>query len=252
MPRHLPPATLVPSTPQRRRHAPARRSDYHDYRECVRSDFGFTCAWCLVSEPDLREAESAAVRRWSMQIDHVLPRESHAEREADYSNLVLACSNCNRTKSSYDPSRGGGAALLDPTDIAWGDHFDARDGDLVARTEAAREVAQRVGVNHDLKRALRRARAAKVGALLRRVEVGRLESRTHRVTLLRLLDEPGRTAAEREALAAALTGLDGALAPLLDALARWALPPPGTPECLCDERACSLPSWLDEQMLTTT
>ena len=187
-----------------------------------------------------------------MQIDHVLPRESHAEREADYSNLVLACSNCNRTKSSYDPSRGGGAALLDPTDIAWGDHFDARDGDLVARTEAAREVAQRVGVNHDLKRALRRARAAKVGALLRRVEVGRLESRTHRGTLLRLLDEPGRTAAEREALAAALTGLDGALAPLLDALARWALPPPGTPECLCDERACSLPSWLDEQMLTTT
>ncbi len=52
--RTLPRQTQPPATPIERRHAPAP-GRYDSFRPCLRWDFGFTCAFCLLHEADLAE-----------------------------------------------------------------------------------------------------------------------------------------------------------------------------------------------------
>lgn len=246
MRRYLPPRTAPPSVPQRRRHQPAPQADYHRYRDCARHDFGFTCAWCLLSLPDLRAAENPAVQSWGMQLDHVLPRKHHPQHATDYTNLVLACASCNRTKSDVDPMAPGAAPMLDPTRDVWAAHFSLRVDELAPQTPEGAETATRVGINHRLKRALRDARHHRITRLREQLAVNEASQHGERAALARLLLRPDLSPDERAALASAMKRLDAVNAPVLEELSRWQMPPATIEPCACAV-APELPPWLQAQ-----
>lgn len=70
---------------------------YGDYREILRYDFWFSCAYCSMSENEARGI--------SFEIDHHRPQSDTAERNIHrYDNLMWSCSACNLAKSAIWPS----------------------------------------------------------------------------------------------------------------------------------------------------
>lgn len=102
------------------RHRPRRASGprgYRKYRPCLRWDFGFTCAFCLLPEPFVRLCGG------SFDIEHFLPRSVDPRRVNDYGNCFYACKWCNQarsTKTNLDPD---GSRILNPRCDVWSDHF---------------------------------------------------------------------------------------------------------------------------------
>ncbi|MBI5368597.1 MAG: hypothetical protein HZA54_16295 [Planctomycetes bacterium] len=128
----LPPQTLPPSKPTRRRHNPRPASGeegYRTYRTCLRWDFGFTCPFCLLHESDLAGA-AGAEGSGVTTVEHHVPRQADRARINDYGNCLYACRYCNRARG-LAPRGVEGATLLDPSAQAWGDHFRA-EGDRLA------------------------------------------------------------------------------------------------------------------------
>ncbi len=57
-------------------------------------------------------------------VEHRIPRSSDTSAENDYGNCLYACRFCNRSRSTK-PVRQGDVRLLDPTRVAWSEHFTA-------------------------------------------------------------------------------------------------------------------------------
>ena len=64
---------------------------YRNYRQPLREDFWWSCAYCSITE---MEASGIA-----FEIDHYLP-QSHGGSD-NYDNLMYSCDICNRKKSSW-------------------------------------------------------------------------------------------------------------------------------------------------------
>ncbi len=75
---------------------------------------GGCCAYCGKLLLDMWDAAKTAT------IDHLLPRCSYPELGWKVDNLVPACAECNHIKRNYDPSEGGGTALVLTEDIRLG------------------------------------------------------------------------------------------------------------------------------------
>jgi hypothetical protein len=89
-----------PNTAHVRKHGPHGYADYQDYRPWLRDEFIFRCVFCLYRE----QWPSTQI----FQIDHLLPRSRHPERELDYDNLLYLCPRCNGNKRAQlvpDPCR---------------------------------------------------------------------------------------------------------------------------------------------------
>lgn len=102
--------------------------DYTRYRELLRSDFQYRCAYCLI--PEYHNGGSA-----NFAIDHFLPVRGvfgRPDLEANYRNLYWCCLECNQNKADQYPDprqEAQGYRWIDPCE-AWGDHslhwqFDA-------------------------------------------------------------------------------------------------------------------------------
>jgi hypothetical protein len=94
--------------------------DYTQYRDLLRQDFQFRCAYCLTQEFFVG-GESGC------QIDHHRPRSGPHGRpdlEAVYTNLYWSCSECNNNKGDTWPDEeeyARGQRFIDPCE-EWGDH----------------------------------------------------------------------------------------------------------------------------------
>jgi len=71
-----------------------KKAHYHFYREDLRYDFCYSCAYCSMSE-----IEAAGI---GFEIDHYLPQKMHPEYKHHYENLMWSCQSCNRFKSNFD------------------------------------------------------------------------------------------------------------------------------------------------------
>jgi len=69
--------------------------DYQNYRENLRFDFYYACAYCSITEI---EASGEG-----FEIDHYLPKKHFNELANQYDNLMWACKTCNRTKADWFP-----------------------------------------------------------------------------------------------------------------------------------------------------
>jgi hypothetical protein len=128
-----------------------QRANYSDYREDLRFDFCFACAYCSITE-----VEAAGI---DFQLDHYLPQRTHSHLGAAYANLMYACGVCNREKGDYNSDvldEHLQVFKIDAEDPAG--HFELDDVRL-------RSLTKRAEFNEDLLRlnrlALRRIRAVR-------------------------------------------------------------------------------------------
>lgn len=91
---------------------------YREYRQSLRRDFLFCCAYCTTSE-----AEASGIR---FTIDHYEPRISRPDLESDYQNLMYSCDGCNLRKGDRSPpqvARDAGYKFYRPDNDVFGEHF---------------------------------------------------------------------------------------------------------------------------------
>lgn len=132
----LPPATQPWRMPIERRHepAPATGADgYRKFRSCLRWEFGFSCAFCLLHETDFSEHD---VEGWGLTgIEHRVPVSRDRSRRNDYSNCYYACRFCNIARGNRPIVDAWEHRLLDPCQDAWRDYFKLEADELSARGE---------------------------------------------------------------------------------------------------------------------
>ena len=158
----LPPRTLPPPEPFTRRHQPRPAADPAGYRPCLRWDFGFTCAFCLLHEADYffgQPGEGLGV----MTVEHRVLRRDDPGLTGTYSNCLYCCRLCNLARGTRAIETSE-ARLLDPTENAWKEHFEAVGNDL--RPRAGDANAAYTHRTYDLDDERKRARRQKRRQLL--------------------------------------------------------------------------------------
>lgn len=78
--------------------------EYPAYREYLRFDFWFSCAYCTVTE-----LEAGGL---GFSIDHYEPKSVRSDLIADYANLLWSCDLCNSHKGDDCPTAAERAAGL--------------------------------------------------------------------------------------------------------------------------------------------
>ena len=124
----MPPVTLPWNQAILRRHQPPP-SEYTRSRDCLRWEFGFSCAFCLLHESDLSAlgVEGLGI----IQIEHFAPQSRHPERINEYSNLFLICRLCNVARGAMENLGPDGSMLLDPCTVTWDEHFQVVNNRLL-------------------------------------------------------------------------------------------------------------------------
>jgi HNH endonuclease len=137
-----------------KRSSPLPRSQYADYRQELRRDFEFSCAYCT-----MLELEAMGI---GFEIDHYDPVTHNAALANEYTNLVYSCDSCNGRKSSYlpepDPARPE-VRLLRPDLDDFDEHAEMKtDLHLKERTPAGRYTIKLIGLNRKTLLRLRQIR----------------------------------------------------------------------------------------------
>jgi 5-methylcytosine-specific restriction endonuclease McrA len=235
----LPPVTRAWREAISRRHLPPLTETYSAYRACLRWDFGFSCAFCLLHESDIA---SCGVSGWGfMHIEHFVPRSSDPSRINDYENCLYICGRCNRARGNKMHETGG-STLLDPCNDAWERHFEAVADEVrpFAEDRDAAYTCATYDFNDPSKVRVRR---------IRRITIHQCRSFLDRV---RRLHEALLDRAENEGDTAAVE-LAWEIRELRrqaywDLLRFQAIPPDHDPVCHCRESAhLALPDVLEEQ-----
>lgn len=239
---------MPPATPTVRRHRPKAAGDrWTVYRACLRWDFGFTCAYCLLHEADLYGGQLGE-GLGGTTVEHHVTRSAAPSRAGDYFNCLYACRLCNRSRSTK-PDSGDGVRLLDPTRDAWVNHFfvagdrlQPADGDADAEyTHRCYEIDdERKVERRQARRELLADRLPLVGVL-----------HTELVALLRLADRLRRR--DSRAFATVLQRISTIRSDArraLEDVARYAAVPRDAPAtCRCvDASEHTLPSCFERQL----
>ncbi len=121
----LPTTTKPPNRRIGRRHAPAMASGrygYREYRPCLRWEFGFSCAFCLIHESDV--SPSGVEGLGVTTVEHYEPASTDPAALNDYENCFYVCRLCNGARHAL-PVVGGDGRLLNPCLDVWREHFAA-------------------------------------------------------------------------------------------------------------------------------
>jgi len=242
----LPPATAAWENVLHRRHVPPPqegRDGYRYFRQCLRWEFGFTCAFCLCHESDL--ALYGIEGSGLTGVEHFVPCTTDPARVNDYTNCFYACRFCNldrATRANLDPESGG--LLLNPCDDVWARHFERTGDELApgAQDLDARYTHQTYNLDHPRKVSMRRFRRETLETYLAVLQDGpRLYERL--MTSAIETAEP-TLVSEAESLAAYIRQA-------YDFLAHYSvLPEDRRCPCLCgDETLCVIPEMLRGQSL---
>lgn len=129
LPPLLPPVTAPPPA-RSRMHSPARQP-YENFRACLRQEFEFTCALCLLHESDLAPLGIEGTGLFS--VEHVEPQSARPDLVTAYRNCLYACRFCNTRRGDQPVKGADGVRLLDPTSDAWSDLFEPCDDRLEPR-----------------------------------------------------------------------------------------------------------------------
>ena len=243
----LPAQIQLPSAAIDRRHAPPERP-YKNYKACLRWEFGFTCAFCLLTEADV--CEYSVERTGLFWIEHFLTRIAHPDHRNLYANCLLSCRFCNNSREQTTHAGGLMGGLLDPTKESWAAHFylEGDDAEYIRPNMADRDAIytwETYRIDDPEKVARRRMRAQRLSRAIDALDVlpglaTTLEMEACRATEPSVISERLRRAkAVREQLIECRA-----------IVRRYsAIPLTGAPaKCVCKTTPeLSLPSWLAAQ-----
>lgn len=101
---------------------------YRDYRDTLRVDFVYSCAYCSMTETEARGL--------GFEIDHYFPIAAYPQLEVDYAHLMWSCVPCNRRKSDVVPFQKDGQRYhvlrVDEEDPS--SHLELKGDRLIAST----------------------------------------------------------------------------------------------------------------------
>lgn len=235
----LPPKTDLPAKPIERQHQP-RPGAYPTYRQCLRWEFGFHCAFCFLHEADLiaHGVEGSGLTG----IEHHLPRSHAPHREDEYGNCFYACRFCNGARAGRPNVDSRGRSLLEPCSTAWATRFERQDDHIRPRDADAEYTAEAYDLNDLRKRQMRSSRAETIALGLRI-----LSEWPGRIRRLLLLAERVATDDRRVVLDAA-ENLSQQLVAARKELERFRFDPTDSEEdCRCGVVRKELPSFLAAQ-----
>ena len=127
---------------------------YGEYRQTLRHDFIYSCAYCTMSE-----AEARAIR---FTIDHYEPRNARPDLIDDYDNLMYSCDECNDRKGDRCPpseARAQGHRFFRPDQDRYQDHFQIKGVRLEAQSNPGTYSLEALDLNRLSLRRLRDIRA---------------------------------------------------------------------------------------------
>ncbi len=159
------------NAPIRRSHKPPKARPFAEYRNCLRFEFAYTCAYCLASEREVGPSDKYG----GFEIEHFKPRGVRQFRNLRcyYPNLLWACHACNRAKSDTWPSvreLANGVRFIDPCVEPLGKYLSIRGDKVVALTSnpAGQYMIDEVNLNsaQHVQRRQRRQKLARNFALL--------------------------------------------------------------------------------------
>ena len=123
---------------------------YTEYKQNLRYDFYYSCAYCCVAE-----SEAGGVR---FTIDHYEPQKARADLVNVYDNLMWTCDECNRRKGDRTPpqsARDSGFRFFRPDYDVHLDHFALTGNILKSKTNTGYFTIESLDLNRD---ALQRVR----------------------------------------------------------------------------------------------
>jgi len=242
--RALPPTTHPASEPLARRHAPI--GAWPAYRPCLRWEFGFTCAFCLLHEADF--VEHGAEGTGLFATEHHVARAAAPALADVYANCFYACRFCNGARGALPLESTRGQKLLHPCREAWGARFRA-EGDRLAYApsdEDAEYTHRTYRLDDRRKQVMRRHRREAIAEARRALEeaprlIADLLAHARRV----------RRAERRELLAAAAE-LHRVVRAARTQLERYAaVPADHDRACRCAAESAQLPAFLEAQLVDT-
>lgn len=239
--RVLPDITFPSKTRIKRRHMPQKR-DWRRFRPCLRWEFGFTCAFCLLHEADLEEDGSEGAGR--MTIEHRIGRSARPAKASVYRNCFLACRHCNEARSRRPTRDGTGRRLLDPVSTAWASRFTASADRLppVAGDGDAAYTHVAYDLDDERKVRKRRRRRERISGAIETVRDG-----PRLAALLVDLAATATSAESRRELLAVARALNSHAGMARDELRRYRIvPDDAAPRCACDALT-ALPTFLVTQ-----
>ena len=133
---------------------------YGEYRQHLRRDFYYSCAYCTMAE-----TESHGM---GFEIDHYEPRTAAPHLEDDYGNLLYACETCNNMKGDRCPppkARADGHPFFRPDQDIYDEHFQTRNSLVESETNVGKFSIDFLELNRLSLRTLREIRARLRNAL---------------------------------------------------------------------------------------
>lgn len=126
----------------KRRTPAAKKTNYHDYLDELKKDFGYICGYC-------GKPEEVAKNRF--EIDHFIPTSFAPELKNDYKNLIYCCFMCNRKKSKKWPTQDkyapndGKVGFVDPASDEYDLHlYRTEDGDIQGITDVGKYMCRQI------------------------------------------------------------------------------------------------------------
>jgi len=129
------------------------KKNYSSYRDILRFDFWYSCAYCSMTE-----IEAFGV---GFDIDHYYPQKNHPNLINDYNNLMWSCQICNRYKSDFDPDVNHiakGNVVLRPDEDDPSQHIQPDKFTLKGKTQTGEFNIQLLDLNRKQLRRLREIR----------------------------------------------------------------------------------------------
>jgi len=104
------------------------KKGFRAYRRCLRWEFGFSCAFCLLHEADFSEH---GIGDWGlMWVEHFVPVSRSNARRNLYTNCFYACKFCNSARGNAPVADGQGPRLLNPCRDIWNRAFTLKDDEI--------------------------------------------------------------------------------------------------------------------------
>lgn len=158
-----------------------RIKDYRRYRECLREDFGWRCAYCMIHENTHSDG------RHGFDIDHFKPRAKDGPVDA-YANLYWSCKWCNSLKHDHWPSEDDKAIdmrFADPcAEHDYGNHFtEEADGTLRVDSKCGGYHVGHLRLNRPMRVSLRVERNELIACVLKLVEMAKQHASTNGVDI---------------------------------------------------------------------
>lgn len=244
----LGPVIQPPNHRIRREHSPAE-GPYRRFRSCLRWEFGFTCAFCLLHESDLQVSGTEGAG--CMTIEHRIPQSSDSSVSCNYHNCFYACRFCNEARASRPLVDNDGRRLLDPAQVRWRDLLEIENDKLVCKFNDpdALYTFEAYALGDPRRQGLRRARRVLITEWIDAICDG--------VRLLKALIPFVRSRQKMNDLEAASVAIDCAIALIFNVesakrqLRRFAAIPIDAPLfCKCANSGNRMPDHLRDQLIS--